>query len=334
MPWIALPFAERKKKSKLSQIFDVQGIPRLVLIDPKTGLATNPRANQDILADKTGEKFPWTNRYAGTLLGNLIDAKVNLKNGNEVAVSDFREKFLVLFFYDDSNSDCKQFLPTMIDWYNKFHSKLQDTDRSFDVLSLCAANDKASYDESFKAMPFASLSFDEQEKQDTLRKGYRFGASPHVLVLEIKSGKQVSAKGKESIEQEVNETEFPWPTLGPSSDVNVQPECLNHYPCIVLWLEEKNEDEQKKAIKMLTALGKEYMAPNGDRDFGFLYVTKPGNISQRLRNIIKQPDSKNLFSLVHFASGVKYNGDNISEDELRSVLRKYTIETLETVKFQ
>jgi len=337
MPWLALPFSERKKKGKLSNIFDVQGIPRLVLIDPQTGLATNARANQDIIADKTGEKFPWPKPYAGTVLEFLIDAKVNRKTGNEVAeveLKDIRQKFLVLFFYDGSNSDCKEFLPAMIGWYNKFHSKLQDTEIAFDVLSICAADDEASYDESFKAMPFAALSFKEQDKQKRLRLVYRIQASPCLIVIDFQTGKEVTRKGKEVIEQEGNDTDFPWPSPGACCDVNVEPECLNSYPCIVLWLEEKSKDEQMKNIQMLTALAKEYMAPNGDRDFGFLYVTNAGTISKRLRSVLNQPDTKNTYTLIDFPSRVKYNGDNLSVDELKSVLRKYTNETLETEQLQ
>jgi len=334
MPWVALPFADRKKKNKLSKIFDVQGIPRLVLIDPKTGLATNAQANQDILADTTGEKFPWPKPFAGTLLEFMIGAKVNLKSGNEVTLRDMSQQFLVLFFYDESNSACKEFLPAMIDWYNKYYSKLQNTKLSFDVLSICAANDQASYDNSLKVLPFAALSFKEQDKQRRLRGILRLEASQHVVVIDFLTGKEVSRKGKTAIEQEGDDTDFPWPTPGPCSDANEEPDCLNYYPCIVLWLEEKSKEEQMEDIKMLTALGKEYMAPNGDRDFGFLYVTKAGNISKRLRSVLKQPDTKNLFTLVDFSAGVKYNGDNLSVDELKSVLRKYADETLETVKLQ
>jgi len=331
MPWLALPFADRKKKNKLSKIFDVQGIPRLVLVDPKTGLATNAQANQDILADTTGEKFPWPKPFAGTVLEFMIGAKVNLKSGNEVTLGDMSQKFLVLFFYDESSSASKDFLPAMIDWYNKYYSKLQNTKLSFDVLSICAASGEASYDNSLKAMPFAALSFKEQDKQRRLRGVLRLEASQQVVVIDFETGRVVSRKGKQAIEQEGDDTDFPWPTPGPCSDVNEEPDCLNHYPCIVLWLEEKSKENQMEDIKMLTALGKEYMAPNGDRDFGFLYVTKAGNISKRLRSFIGQPDTKNLFTLVDFSARVKYNGDNLSVDELKSVLTKYADETLETV---
>jgi len=337
MPWLALPYADRKKKNKLSKIFDVQGIPRLVLVDPKTGLATNARANQDILDDTTGEKFPWPKPFAGTVLEFMIGAKVNRKSGNEVAevtLRDMSQKYLVLFFYDDSSSACKDFLPAMIDWYNKYYSKLQNTQLSFDVLSICAANDEASYDDSFKKMPFAALSFKDQDKQRRLHSVLRLQASPHVVVIDFQTGKPVSTKGKQAIEQEGDDTDFPWPTPGPCSDVNKEPDCLNDYPCIVLWLEEKTKEKQMEDIKMLTALGKEYMAPNGDRDFGFLYVTEAGNISKRLRSFIDQPDTKNLFTLIDFSVGVKYNGDNLSVAELKSVLRKYADETLETVKIK
>merc|ERR550534_2739724 len=59
MPWVALPYADRAKKAELCETFEVAGIPRVLLLDPKTGKMTNSDARGDVVADMKGEKFPW-----------------------------------------------------------------------------------------------------------------------------------------------------------------------------------------------------------------------------------------------------------------------------------
>merc|ERR1719285_1256103 len=98
-----------------------------------------------------------------------------------------------------------------------------------------------------------------------------------------------------------DKTAFPWrPSVEYASNLNEDPSLLDRYPCIVLWLEEKTDDEQSNDIKLLTEVAKEHLASNGYRDFGFLYVTRSSTNSQTLRAQINQPDSTNPLTLLDF----------------------------------
>ena len=58
MPWPALAFPDRALKAKLSEAFDVSGIPTLVVLDEGDRVITkNGRAA--IAADPEGVDFPW-----------------------------------------------------------------------------------------------------------------------------------------------------------------------------------------------------------------------------------------------------------------------------------
>ena len=57
-PWLALDFADRKRKGQLSELFGVSGIPSVVLIDADGSVITK-EARGAISADPTGESFPW-----------------------------------------------------------------------------------------------------------------------------------------------------------------------------------------------------------------------------------------------------------------------------------
>jgi len=59
MPWLALPYEKRKEKEELSNMFDVQGIPSLVIIGAD-GSVINKSARGAVGGDPEGSNFPWT----------------------------------------------------------------------------------------------------------------------------------------------------------------------------------------------------------------------------------------------------------------------------------
>ena len=58
MPWIALPWADRKAKDKLSELFEVEGIPSFVIVD-KDGSTINSSGRGIPAMDPEGTEFPW-----------------------------------------------------------------------------------------------------------------------------------------------------------------------------------------------------------------------------------------------------------------------------------
>ena len=58
MPWKALPHGD-KRKDELSDMFDVSGIPALIVVDPKTGKVITKAGRGMIDSDPEGAEFPW-----------------------------------------------------------------------------------------------------------------------------------------------------------------------------------------------------------------------------------------------------------------------------------
>ncbi|CAF4154836.1 unnamed protein product, partial [Rotaria sordida] len=60
MPWLALDYQERTKKSELGGKYNVHGIPKLILLDGDSGDVICTEARNKIQFDDTeGENFPW-----------------------------------------------------------------------------------------------------------------------------------------------------------------------------------------------------------------------------------------------------------------------------------
>jgi nucleoredoxin len=59
MPWLALPFADRQRKSEVAQRFGVRGIPTLIFFDGEGNKITDS-GRAIIGKDPAGEHFPWS----------------------------------------------------------------------------------------------------------------------------------------------------------------------------------------------------------------------------------------------------------------------------------
>jgi len=68
MPWLALDYKDRKLKSQLSELFGIQGIPAVVIIDAD-GSIISKDGRAAISSDPTGEDFPWYPKPVAQLEG-------------------------------------------------------------------------------------------------------------------------------------------------------------------------------------------------------------------------------------------------------------------------
>jgi nucleoredoxin len=57
MPWLALPFNDRDTKSKLAGMYEVTGIPTLVIVDAKTAQVITKEGRKKVMTEP--KNFPW-----------------------------------------------------------------------------------------------------------------------------------------------------------------------------------------------------------------------------------------------------------------------------------
>lgn len=90
MPWLALDWADRKRKEQLSNLFGVQGIPSLAIID-KDGSTITKNGRAAVGGDPEGIDFPWYPKPVANLKGgpgdlNEVPTVVAFCETNEPAV--------------------------------------------------------------------------------------------------------------------------------------------------------------------------------------------------------------------------------------------------------
>ncbi len=59
MPWLAIAHSDSETRKKLGNMFEVKGIPFLVLIDAETGKIITKNARNKVASDPEAAQFPW-----------------------------------------------------------------------------------------------------------------------------------------------------------------------------------------------------------------------------------------------------------------------------------
>merc|ERR1719247_3678577 len=144
MPWLALPFADRSGKKKLTKKFKVKGIPSVVMLDGTTGETISTNARTSIMEDPKGEAFPWRPPTLWETLGD----EVLRGDGESVEVADLRGPGKVLGFYFSAHwcPPCRGFTPKLIQTYKKL------SDKPFEVIFVTGDNSQKEFQDYFGTM--------------------------------------------------------------------------------------------------------------------------------------------------------------------------------------
>lgn len=163
MPWLALPYAERKSKTKLSGKFKVEGIPSLVLLDGEGAVLNKDAADAIRGAASTAAAiaaFPWKKR---SLAEVLEGATIASKDGQPISCEALR-KFdsFALYFSAHWCGPCKAFTPQLSALYKKLKAK--NTNMEFIFVSSDRTKDE--FESYYSEMPWAAVGFDSPAKQE------------------------------------------------------------------------------------------------------------------------------------------------------------------------
>ncbi|XP_051848175.1 nucleoredoxin [Antechinus flavipes] len=58
MPWLAVPYTDEARRSRLNRLYGIQGIPTLIVLDPKGEMITR-QGRVEVLNDEDCREFPW-----------------------------------------------------------------------------------------------------------------------------------------------------------------------------------------------------------------------------------------------------------------------------------
>ncbi|KAH9625461.1 hypothetical protein KSS87_008124 [Heliosperma pusillum] len=216
MPWFSVPFTDLETRRSLSRIFDVEGIPCLVIFQPTNDVVIHDGV--DLIYRYGTQSFPFTKERLDELLKeekekeekqtivNLLtnqarDYLLSHPLSHKVPVTSLEGKTIGLYFSAQWCLPCLKFTPKLISIYNKINQILKTLanleKEEFEIVFVSSDQDKTSFDSYFETMPWLAVPFSDPTIKD-LAKRFNVRDIPS-LVFMGPDGKTLTKQGRNLI---------------------------------------------------------------------------------------------------------------------------------------
>ncbi|XP_060541610.1 LOW QUALITY PROTEIN: nucleoredoxin [Pantherophis guttatus] len=313
MPWLALPFADKRRKLKLWNKFRVSNIPSLIFIDANTGKVVCRNGLLVIRDDPEGLEFPWGPRpfsevVAGPLLRN---------SGPPLESSVLEGSHVGVYFSAHWCPPCRSLTRVLVESYRK----IKDAGQKFEIVFVSA-------DRSYKSgcgvnNRRTELFLKENEhlrnQESHLPFRLRHHASgpraaccgcgiPTLIVLDTK-GDVITRQGRVEVLNDIECQEFPWhpkPVLELTDSNAVQ---LNEGPCLVLFVDSDDDGESEAAKQLIQPIAEKIIAQYKAKDEEtplLFFVAGEDDMTDSLRDYTNLPEAAPLLTILDMSARAKY----------------------------
>lgn len=216
MPWLAIPFSDLETRRALTQKFDVEGIPSLIILQPNDNIldAAVIKDGVELVYRYGVQAFPFTKerldelrekekeKHDSQTLSNLLihDARDVLLGhpSPNVPVASLKGKTVGLYFSAQWCIPAKKFTPRLISVYKKIKQQLEGKeDEDFEIVFVSSDHNQVEFATYFETMPWLAIPFDDPTIK-SLAKYFDIRGIPSLVVLGP-DGKTVTKQGRSLI---------------------------------------------------------------------------------------------------------------------------------------
>ncbi|KAE9614442.1 putative protein-disulfide reductase [Lupinus albus] len=184
MPWLAIPFFDSDARKNLDELFDVKGIPQLVILN-ESGKVVND-CGTSVIREYGAEGYPFTSARMQNLKDQEDEAKRNQtlisiltspirdfvisSEGKKIPVSDLEGKVVGLYFSLTPDKACIEFTPKLVEIYEKL--KVEGEEFEVVMIPQDDGNDgeeEESFKEWLQSFPWLSLPFKDRSCEKLCR---------------------------------------------------------------------------------------------------------------------------------------------------------------------
>ncbi|CAI9785164.1 unnamed protein product [Fraxinus pennsylvanica] len=192
MPWLAIPFSDSETRDGLDKLFDVCGIPHLVILDENGKELT--KEGVGIIREHEAEGFPFTPERIQELKEQEEEAKRNqsLKSllvspsrdyvirsdGEKVPVVELEGKTILLYFSVFASKMSLAFTPKLVEFYQE----LRNEGENFEIVMIPLKYEEMSFKQEFEGMPWLSLPVLDKTCEKLVRY-FELSTLPTVVVI-------------------------------------------------------------------------------------------------------------------------------------------------------
>ena len=271
MPWLALPYAERKLKATLSKKYKVRGIPTFVIVDGETGELITTDGRSAVMEDPKGAKFPWK---PPTLWEALGDEVLKGTEGDTVEVSDLRGKGKVLGLYFSAHwcGPCRGFTPSLVKTYNSLKAQGKD----FEIIFCSSDRGTDAFREYYGTMPWLAIPSGDPRKE-TLSRMFDVEGIPTFVLIDAETGKTINANGRGAVGADPEGADYPWAPK-PVNDLS-SPDGINDTTALCALVDGCDADAKAAAKAVLTPIAEASKAAGTELLF-FVATSGDGAVPQ------------------------------------------------------
>jgi len=280
MPFVALPYAQRELKAKLSADFKVQGIPTVVVLGPDGGLITaNGRAK--VMADFDAcADFPWHPMSFEQALGERLQKKDGSFVDTKAAIAG---KTIGIYFSAHWCGPCREFTPKLKAFYEEYKKK----DPSFEIIFSSGDRSAKGAMDYFQADhgDYLMIPYENEKGRSALDELFEVEGIPQ-FTLVTSEGKVINNEGKAKVDAGVAAVlEKGWepPLVG---DLAEGPSAcgadINSAKAIVGLLYGLAKDEQERIFKEMEIEAKKQKDAKSPPDVIFLVSNEAGGVADQI----------------------------------------------------
>ncbi|XP_064651154.1 nucleoredoxin-like [Lineus longissimus] len=274
MPWLALPYADRETKNKISKTYGVTGIPTVVLLCGCSGEVITKDGRSIVSDDPSGAEYPWKPKPFGEIIymgnGKLIDNK----GTNYDPDFALKNKYVGVFFSGHWCPPSQAFTPKLIETYKA----IQRARENFEIVFASSDRSEGEFTDYFKDMPWLALPYGDERKKK-LNSLYGVTGIPTLIILDEK-GEIVTKNGRGAVTGDPEGKEFPWLPKPLNKLVTSSASSLNEKPSCVFFVEKQSE--AATAVDLLEEVAKDYHKSDPEMLFFFSVATDDDGIGERL----------------------------------------------------
>jgi len=289
MPWLCMPFESNETKV-MAKKYKAQGIPHLVVLDG-SGTVINLDGTSEVREDLDGKNFPWKPKaFAEIWPEKILVSKGDGENEDTLlASSEFKYKYLMLYFSASWCPPCRAFTPTLSEAYTTLKSLHNNVELAF----VSSDRDEGSFNDYFKKMAFCALPFEYREEKSALSKMFEVSGIPTLVMLgpENENGGRPLINGNvRSFIESQSYDEFPFHKKN-YGDVDSADE-LNDTRSLIIFHENGDDEEQEQVKKVAKEVAASFKDSKGGEALNFHWALSHKGLSTRIRELTNLPSAE------------------------------------------
>ncbi|XP_034995850.1 nucleoredoxin [Zootoca vivipara] len=324
MPWLALPFADKRRKLKLWNKFRVSNIPSLIFIDATTGKVVCRNGLLVIRDDPEGLEFPWGARP----FGEVVAGPVLRNNGQTQESSALEGSYVGVYFSAHWCPPCRSLTRVLVESYRK----IKESGHKFEIVFVSADRSEDSFKQYFSEMPWLAVPYDDDARRSRLNRLYGIQGIPTLIILDPK-GDVITRQGRAEVLNDIECREFPWhpkPVLELNDSNAVQ---LNEGPCLVLFVDSDDDGESEAAKQLIQPIAEKIIAKYKAKDEEaplLFFVAGEDDMTDSLRDFTNLPEAAPLLTILDMSARAKYVMDveEITPDIVEAFVNDFLMDKL------